>query len=86
MSGFPYTMGLVGFCTYFILPALALSVNLEAVGHDVWPEVGGGLLAKSLLQSPCLVGSCLPVSFQIWNLMDIRSSFDMRLMNCESLK
>lgn len=73
-------MGFVGFCLSFMLSALALSV-----GHDVWPEVDGGFLAQGLLQAPCLVGSCLPGSFQIWNLMDVRSSFAMRLMNCESL-
>ncbi|MCJ8736491.1 hypothetical protein PDJAM_G00013160 [Pangasius djambal] len=83
MLGFPYTMGMLGCCIYFILPALALSVDSQAVVHDVWPEVGGGFLAESLLQKPHFseVGPSLPVPFPIWNLMDIRSSFDLRLMN-----
>lgn len=76
-------MGMVGFCVYFLLPALALSIDPEAVVHDVWP---GGFLAESLLPHLSEVGPILPVPFPIWNLMDIRSSFDIRLVNCESLK
>ncbi|XP_026799894.3 zona pellucida protein C [Pangasianodon hypophthalmus] len=76
-------MGMIGCCICFILPALALSVDSQAVVHDVWPDVGGGFLAESLLQTPRFseVGPSLPVPFPIWNLMDIRSSFDLRLMN-----
>ncbi|MCI4382287.1 hypothetical protein PGIGA_G00013200 [Pangasianodon gigas] len=76
-------MGMIGCCIYFILPALALSIDSQAVVHDVWPEVGGGFLAESLIQTHRFseVGPSLPVPFPIWNLVDIRSSFDLRLMN-----
>ncbi|KAF4084468.1 hypothetical protein AMELA_G00128920 [Ameiurus melas] len=71
-------MGIVGFCVYFLLPALALSVDSEAVVHNVWP---GGFLAESLLPHLSEIGPILPVPFPIWNLMDLRSSFDIRLVN-----
>lgn len=78
-------MGTVGFCVYFILSAIAPSVDSVGV-RDVWTDVGGGILAKSFLRTPRLskVGPSFPAPFQIWSLIDIRSSIDLRLMNCES--
>ncbi|KAK3563399.1 hypothetical protein QTP86_024175 [Hemibagrus guttatus] len=75
-------MGTVGFCVYLLLSALAPTVDSVAV-RDVWSDIGGGILAKSFLQTPHLskVGPSLPVPFEIWSLIDVRSSFDLRLMN-----
>lgn len=88
MPVFSSIMGVVGYCIYFILPALAGSVDSEVALQDVLSEVGGGFLAESLLQTPHLneIGLNVPVPFQTGNLMDIDSNFNLRLMNCESLK
>lgn len=78
-------MGRVGFCLYVILPALVLSTDSEVAVHDGWSELGDGFLAQIMLQTPNLseIDPSLSVPFPIWNLMGVKSNFNLSLMNCE---
>lgn len=83
---FLHTMKMAGNCIYFLLPVLTLSCYSDAAGHNTWPELGGGVLPLKLLQTRLSeVWSNLSVPFPIWNL-NLRRSFNLRLMNCESLR
>lgn len=90
MPEFSYTMEVLVFCFlfYFIFPALTLSVEAKAALQNVRSKDGGGFLAKSFLPTPSLneLELSLPVPLQTWNLKDLETSFDLRLMNCELLK
>ncbi|TSS85051.1 hypothetical protein Baya_12393 [Bagarius yarrelli] len=79
---FSYNMVTRGFCVYLILSALATSSFGASVAvPDVWPDVDDGFLSRSFLQTPGFGGIGPIVPFPIWNLIDLQSSFDLRLMN-----